>query len=97
MRVDDRKFVKTPALHICGVFSGGAMAAKVLNCRLCLKGVPMQQNDKSFQLERGWASRITALFGCSSNQQFPVVFTNVCSKCITRVVTLEMAVSDFKS
>ena len=62
-----------------------AMAAKVLSCRLCGENIFTIKS-----LERQWPSRISLLLDIPVNRsdQLP---SHVCSKCLTRVATLEKA------
>ena len=72
------------------------MASKVLSCRLCWASVVDKNMTNLFtkkSLERGWASRITALLDVPVSQDDHMP-PHVCSKCMTKVVALEKALTE---
>ena len=81
----------------CGkFFYWSAMASKVLSCRLCWASVVDKNMTNLFtkkSLERGWASRITALLDVPVSQDDHMP-PHVCSKCMTKVVALEKALTE---
>lgn len=72
-----------------------AMASKVL-CRLCSGNAGDKNMTNLFtrkSLERGWALRISTLLDIPLKQD-DHLSSHVCSKCMTRVVSLEKATAD---
>ena len=75
------------------------MASKVLLCHLC-GGNPADKSMTNVftmkSIDRGWASQISTLLDISVSQN-DLLPPHVCSKCITRVTSLEKATIDLAS